>query len=42
MSFDDMKSFIWNQIMWIWYNPDIPIDEKMLYCNLLSDYMNKL
>ena len=37
-----LKDFIWHQIMLIWFDPDIDIDEKVNTCTALSDYMHRL
>lgn len=37
-----IKEHIWYQIVGIWYNSDLSLEDRIYLCSALNDYMNKL
>ena len=37
-----LQELIWYQILDIWYNIDMNLDDKIYLCTALSDYMRRL
>lgn len=42
MQNDPLKEFVWLQILAIWNDDQISIDERIYICTALSEYMNSL